>query len=270
MARNKATVYYAKSLNDAVFHMKTVPQLKIFGGCTTVQSLPPASLMIKNIADFSQITKHEHYIEFGAGVTLSQILELGEKRLPPLLYEAINTIGTPLIRNIATIGGNICAEGIRHTLFAPLLALEAQLEIHSATETVFMPVTQFTEIENNKCLTRVKIPSGEWEISVFRRTDTGNKIMDDSASYCFLANTQKGILTDVRIAFSGIISIRSRELENNIIGTKLPLTEKAIQTMLIEAQQIYETQADFFKNDINPLLEAQFLNLLNDSLLLLT
>ena len=57
MARNKATVYYAKSLNDAIFHMKTVPQLKIFGGCTTVQSLPPASLMIKNIADFSQISR---------------------------------------------------------------------------------------------------------------------------------------------------------------------------------------------------------------------
>ena len=272
MASNKTTVYYAKSLSDVLFHLKTIPQLKIYGGCTASEKLAHSSLIISKINDFLLIDKHEHFIEFGAGVTLSQILNLGKKRIPAVLFEAAESIAYPFIRNAATIGGNICAEGIKHTLYAPLLALDSQLEIQSPSNSGFIPLMKFHAVPDSCMISRIRIPSEEWDIAIFRRTGPENVLSDASASFTFLANTQKGILSDLRIAFCGLVSIRSKELENNLIGTKLPLSDKAIQTMLAEAYSAFTDKAAGIKdkNEVLSLLKAQFLNLLSDSLSMLT
>lgn len=272
MASNKTTVYYAKSLNDVLFHLKTIPQLKIYGGCTASDKLAHSSLIIGKINDFLLIDKHEHFIEFGAGVTLSQLLNLGRKRIPAVLYDAAETVAYPFIRNAATIGGNICAEGIYHTLYAPLLALDAQIEIQNPSNSSFIPILKFDKVPENSIISRIRIPTEEWDIALFRRTGPENVISDASASFTFLADTSKGILSDLRIAFSGLISIRSKELENNLIGTKLPLSDKEIQFMLIEASSEFSKSAAGIqgKDDVLSLLEAQFLNLLSDSFSMLT
>ncbi|MCR4938780.1 MAG: FAD binding domain-containing protein [Treponemataceae bacterium] len=272
MSTNKTTVYYAKSLSDVIFHLKTIPQLRIYGGCTSSEKLAPSSLIINKINDFLLIDKHEHFMEFGAGVTLSQILNLGKKRIPSVLFDAIESIAYPFIRNAATIGGNICAKGIRHTLFAPLLALDTHLELQSPSSSGFIPMMKFHTVPENCMISRIRIPSEEWDIAIFRRTGPDNTLSDASASFAFLANTHKGILSDLRIAFCGLVSIRSKELENNLIGTKLPLSDKAIQSMLIEASSAFMTKAAGIKgkDEVLSLLEAQFLNLLSDSLSLLT
>lgn len=218
------------------------------------------------------IDKHEHFIEFGSGVTLNQILNLGRKRIPSVLYDAAETVAYPFVRNIATIGGNICASGIRHTLYAPLLALDAQLELQNPSNSSFIPIMKFYSVPDNCIISRIRIPSEEWDIALFRRTGPENIISDGSASFTFLANTHKGILSDLRIAFCGLASIRSRELENNLIGTKLPLSDKSIQFMLIEASNVFaeRTAGIKGKEDTLMMLEAQFLNLLSDSLSMLT
>ena len=272
MASNKTTVYYAKSLSDVLFHLKTIPQLKIYACCTASDKLAPSSLIIGKISDFLLIDKHEHFIEFGSGVTLSQILNLGRKRIPSVLYDAAETVAYPFVRNIATIGGNICANGIRHTLYAPLLALDAQLEIQNPSNSSFIPIMKFYSVPDNCIISRIRIPSEEWDIALFRRTGPENIISDGSASFTFLANTHKGVLSDLRIAFCGLASIRSRELENNLIGTKLPLSDKSIQFMLIEASNVFaeRTAGIKGKEDTLMMLEAQFLNLLSDSLSMLT
>lgn len=272
MSVNKTTVYYAKSLSDVLFHLKTIPQLKIYGGCTASDKLAHSSLIIGKISDFLLIDKHEHFIEFGAGVTLSQILNLGRKRIPSVLYDAAETIAYPFVRNIATIGGNICSDGIRHTLYGPLLALDAQLEIQNPSYSSFVPILKFNSVPENCIISRIRIPSEEWDIALFKRTGPENTISDGSASFTFLANTNKGILSDLRISFCGLVSIRSRELENNLIGTKLPLSEKSIQFLMAEASNVFAERAIGIKGkeSVLTMLEAQFLNLLSDSLSMLT
>ena len=270
MARNKSTVYYSKTLQDVLFHLKTVQQLKIFGGCTTIRVLPPSSIILSTIPEFQNIAMHEHFVEFGSGVTISQILDLGNKRLPNAVFEAAETIGTPFIRNLATIGGNICSTGIKKTLYAPLLALDAQLEIHSVTESKLVPITKFSEIPENCLLSKVKVPTSQWDISIYKRVGPSYEISDDSASFVFLANTYKGILSDVRMAFCGSVSLRSREWENKIIGSRLPISEKIIEAMIEEAEKNFTAQTDFMNIICNPILKDQYLNLVRYSLMQLT
>lgn len=270
MARNKNTVYYSKTLQDVLFHLKTVKDLQIFGGCTTIKQLPPSSIILTTIPEFQNINMHEHFVEFGSGVTISQILELGNKRLPNSLFKAAETVGTPFVRNLATIGGNICSSGIKKTLYAPLLALDAQLEIHSVTETNYVPITKFTEVPKGNILTKIKVPINQWDISIFKRVGPSFEISDDSASFVFLADTYKDILSDIRMAFCGSVSLRSKEWENKIIGTRLPISEKVISSMIDEAEKNFTAQTDFLNIICNPILKDQYLNLVRYSLMQLT
>ena len=270
MARNKSTVYYANTMQDVLFHMKTKQQLQIFGGCSTVKKFPLSSIILSTVPECQNINMHEHFVEFGAGVTISQILDLGNKRLPNALFEAAETIGTPFVRNIATIGGNICSSGIKKTLYAPLLALDALLELHSNTETKLLPFTQFSQVPEDFVLTKIKVPINQWDISIFKRVGPSYEITDDSASFVFLANTYKGILTEVKMAFCGSVSLRSREWENKIIGTRLPISEKVIENMIEEAEIQFSAQTDFLNIICNPILKDQYLNLVRFSLNQLT
>ncbi|MBQ0166998.1 MAG: FAD binding domain-containing protein [Treponema sp.] len=271
MASNKNTVYIAKTMSDVMFHIKTVPNLAILGGCTSVNEWPASSLVIRNINDFKQIGLHEHYAEFGSAVTLSQIHALGQKRIPSVLYEAIDTIANPFVRNIATIGGNICAGGIKHTLFSPLLALDAQLEIISLTDAQYIPFSKFVIVPEKCILSRVRVPLTDWEVAVFKRLGPEHQLTDESATFTFLATTQKGVLSDLRITFCSSIVLRSRELENTIIGSRLPLSEKAIDLVAEKANELYDgAMAEQADAKPNPMQKDQFLNLLRTSLNQLT
>ncbi|MBO5400612.1 MAG: FAD binding domain-containing protein [Spirochaetaceae bacterium] len=270
MARNKSTVYYSNNLQDVLFHLKTVQELQVFGGCTSTRKLPSSSIILSTIPEFQNINMHEHFVEFGSAVTISQILDLGIKRLPNAFFEAAETIGTPFIKNIATIGGNICSPGIKKTLYAPLLALDAQLEIHSVTETKLLPISKFSEVPEGSILTKIKVPINEWDISIYKRVGPSYEISDDCASFVFLANTYKGILSEVRMAFCGSVSLRSKEWENKIIGTRLPISEKVIETMIEEAEKDFVAQTDFLNIICNPILKDQYLNLVRYSLMQLT
>lgn len=269
MASNKNTVYIANNLSDVLFHLKTVPNLSILGGCTSVSEWPASSLVIRNIDEFKQINLHEHYAEFGAEVTLSQIHALGRKRIPSVLYEAIDTIANPFVRNLATLGGNICDQKRYHTLFSPLLALDAQLEIYSLTDAQYIPFSKFVRVPDKCILTRVRVPLTDWEVAVFKRLGPEHSLSEESAAFTFLATTQKGILSDLRIAFVSSIVLRSRELENALIGSRLPLTDKAVDAVAERADAMYdEAMGDTAKR--NPMQKDQFLNLLRTSLNQLT
>lgn len=267
MNQNKSTVYYAKNMQDVLFQLKTVQELEILGGCTETVQLPKSSLILSSVPEFKAITNHERYIDFGAAVTISQILELESKRLSSVFVDAAKTIGTPFVRNIATLGGNLCSKGIKKTLYASLLALDAMIEIHSVNESALVPITKFVEVPEKCFVSKIRIPTQQWEIAIYRRLGPSFQINDDSASFVFLANIQKDVLVDIRLAFAGSIVLRNREWENNLIGTKLPLSEKMLQSMLESANEYMVSQVDLYNAILNPILKDQYLNLVKYSLL---
>jgi hypothetical protein len=77
--------------------------------------------------------------------------------------------------------------------------------------------------------------------------------------------TEKGILSDLRIAFSRETAYRSRELENRLIGMRLPLSQKIIYSLLDEmAERIAESAIDAPEHSLidTPGADKQFLTLL--------
>lgn len=257
------TVFFAKNLNELLYHVKTVQGLVIVGGCTAIDSLPEKSISTFGIKDLSQITLHERYIEIGPGATIAELLKLGEKHIPKVLFKALSTIATPNIRNMATIAGNIFAKDRKHTLYAPLLALDAKLEFRNQSETKNIAMKNFQgplSIPQGFVLTKIIIPSNDYDISVFRRVGPENSVNENSASFAFLAGLEKNSLLSVKIAFAGPFVFRStKEFENALIGHRLPLSQKDIAE--IEEQVTKEFTKASKDQMISDVLKQQFFNL---------
>lgn len=261
-------IYYAKTLNDIFYQKKSIKDIQLMSGCTQDKKLPEISLCVRNIRELNYSIKHERFFEFGPEITLSQVLEIDPAKLPSVFYEAVKSIANTNIRNIATLAGNICAKNYRYTLFAPLVALDAKLELKSETETIYLPMTKFSEVPENFVLSKIILPLGEWEVAVFKRLGPAHLITENSASFVFLADTVKNQIANLKIAFAGPFSLRSLELENRLLGASLPLSENAILEFVEAAEKLYNETCQ--NKQVPPILRAQFLNLVKYSLEQLT
>lgn len=82
-----------------------------------------------------------------------------------LLSVACEKIGTPQIRNMGTIGGNICTGGPSQDSVPPLLVLEAKLRLTSSRGERLVPIEEFfiapfqTAINSTELLAEIQIPA---------------------------------------------------------------------------------------------------------------
>lgn len=260
--------FYAKNLADVFYQMKTISELAVLGGGTSFvgRELPEKSLSVRSIAELRTVDKKERFIDLGAALTLSQIEELGAAHLPATLYDAVTTVANQNIRNLATIGGNICTKDFYHTLYAPLLALDAHIEIQKGSDTELIPITKFDSVPDGWILSKIRIPFEEWDVSLFRRLGPSHAINELSASFVFLAHSQKGQVSDLRLACAGTFRFRNRELENKLIGAHLPLSGTTVSEFQLEADEAFNAQCSLCR----PILKKQFWNLVKYSLEQLT
>lgn len=249
----------AKNTTELLYQIKTNQMLTIVGGCTSLETLPDKVISTLNIKDLSQIIRHERYIDVGPGTTLASLLNVGQNHLPQILIEALNSIANPLIRNIATVGGNICADGHKRTLYAPLLVLDANLVFKNQSETKIESIQNFKKVPDGFILTNIRIPLIDSDLSIFRRIGPENSINELSASFSFLVSTDKNAISTASLAFAGPFIFKSKELENTLIGHKLPLTQKDVESIQEQVEQ------EFLKVSLDQMISdtvrQQFFNL---------
>ncbi len=111
---------------------------------------PDNELIVINLAyleddKFTSISKSDSGIRIGALVTAMEIIsnkELQEEF--PVLCEAANKLASRQIRQVATVGGNLCTASPAGDIACALVALEAQCEIISSKgEIRTIPISQF-------------------------------------------------------------------------------------------------------------------------------
>ncbi|MBC8526350.1 MAG: FAD binding domain-containing protein, partial [Candidatus Cloacimonetes bacterium] len=90
---------------------------------------------IGHLTEFKRITFSEMLCSIGANTTFSEIIE--SRKIQdnfPLLWNASQKIGSPQIRNVATIGGNICNLASAADSIPPLLVYDAKVKIISSKD----------------------------------------------------------------------------------------------------------------------------------------
>ena len=279
MLNKNTTIYHANSVSEVQMFLKNITGISLVAGCTEIARrqtgrslhLPANVLALAQIPELCTVNKTERYIEFGPCVTLSTIMLLGKKNVPDVLYDAVSGIANPGVRYMATLGGNIAAKGQRLSTFAPLLALDTRLEIRTPTDAIWIPMARYfsntgkEQPKEPEFISKIRIPTENWDLTLYRRFGQNGIITDRTASFAFMVKSQKNILADIRIAYAGKFFFRTREYENLMIGRSLPFSEKDIINLMDKAELF------FSKELFPPSLERKCLfNLLEDSLRLLT
>jgi CO/xanthine dehydrogenase FAD-binding subunit len=192
--------------------------------------LPRNILSLDKLEELRRITRTERYLEIGAMVRLNEIIRLG-KIVPEVLTRCLEHVAGPHIRNIATIGGNICYPGRRLDISAPLVALDAHFELRNGQSSRWISASRFSSlpgplaINPQELLTRIRIPLEQWNYSVFRKF-TGSAAGNSGGVIVFIMKNQKNTLTDIRIVFGAQTILRDKSSEALLIGNQLPLNRK--------------------------------------------
>ena len=243
----RLNIFRPRTLSDLLSLKRGKPDVVIFAGGTYLlhssqdkyPALPPSVASIRHLEELRRIHRTERYIELGSCVTLSEISRIGGRAIPPVLARAISTIASPPVRSLATLGGNICVRENHLTLFPVLLVLDARVELRENDGSRRVPIARLLEtdgelaISNTEILTRVRIPLADWNHQYHRTLLPGPESGGQSLSFCAVANTNRGILSDFRFAFGslGKVLLRSREIEAELASRKMPLPERELEIL---------------------------------------
>ena len=163
---------------------------------------------------------------------------------------------------------------MQHSCLIPLLALDSKIEIRTRKETAWMPLIQYCDESSASLrqaphiILRVRVPFEEWNISYYKRLGQIGHITADTASFVFLARTQKNMLSDVKLLFGGTQLIKSKEFENLLTGKGLPIDRRSVGAVMNETEAIFSDT--FSAADISENQKTCFLNLIEESIYLLT
>jgi len=92
----------------------------------------PAGLLdITGLEELRDIQYTDGDCVIGACVTIAEIAQSDGTMIPACLRQGAQAIGSPQIRNLATLGGNICNGSPCGDTLAPLVCLEAELVLRS-------------------------------------------------------------------------------------------------------------------------------------------
>jgi len=226
-----------KSLEEALKVLDSNTKLKIISGGTDVLiklhhgKFNDAELLsIKNLDTLRDIkVLEDNTISIGANVTFSDIFrsEVINNNIP-ILSEAAVSMGGPQIRNMATIGGNICNGAVSADSAPALFSLNAELKLKSLNNERIVKITEFydgpgkVKIERNEILTEILIKEENYKNKRGRYIKFANrKALDISMlGVALLYEIEDNSFKDLRISL-GVASptpIRCRNAENFAIG----------------------------------------------------
>lgn len=239
--------YEAGTVKEALSYLGEHPEFKLIAGGTDLlikmhsgQMEKAKLLSLRNIDSLKKVRKlPDGTLEIGTLVTFSQISRDSTIiENIPLLKEAASVMGGPQIRNIATLGGNICNGATSADSAPSLLVLKASLKLESFSGERIIPIEEFyvgpgkVNLQPGEILTHILIPPKSYEgFGGHMIKFAMRKAMDIAtigvAVVCKIAQdkviTQNKVFETVRIALgvAGPTPVRCIEAENYAKGKDL-------------------------------------------------
>lgn len=190
--------------------------------CGTEYNFENNVLFLYSIDELKGIVWENGYIKIGSCCTLSYIAQ--SKLIPKTFKDVIESMASPAIRNVATIGGNICNASPAGDTLPYLYAVNAILTLESLNGKRevyigdFIKGPKIVDIKADEILTEVKIPVEDFDTSIFKKVGTRKATALSKVSFIGLAKNKN--LKDIRIAFGAVgpTVVRSQEIEKMIIN----------------------------------------------------
>ena len=210
--------FRASTLEEALELLNKLESVKVLaGGSDLLIDLKIRRYEVKNVVDISGI-KELNYIEdrgehvaIGAATKLQDIVEspiIATKA--PVLAEAVNEMASWQIRNVATIGGNLCNASPAADTAPPLLVLNARLHLVSLEGEREVPITGFflgprkTVLRKGELLREIVVPYERGAGASFIKLGRRNAFTLSVVAVATLVKVRNGIFDDVRVALNSV------------------------------------------------------------------
>jgi CO/xanthine dehydrogenase FAD-binding subunit len=193
---------------------------------------PRALIDISRLKSLSFIKAEEGGIRIGALTPIAEIAasKVLQKRVP-ILCEAARHLGNPLVRNRATLGGNLSQASPAADMAVPLLALEAVAEVQGAgCRKRRVPLEQFFLGPNRNALMPGEMIRGIFfslpksgSKMAYRKMGLRKAMAISVVSLGVVLVIRKGVCCRIRIAFGAVAPkpLRARQAENVLVGQEI-------------------------------------------------
>ncbi len=223
------------SLSDALALRARHPEAKLVSGGTDLvveinqrHARFETILSLEAVAELSAIEDRDDAVVIGAAVTLSEI----EQRLGaevPLFGELFPLFSSRLIRNRATLGGNLATASPIGDSPPVLLALDAELCLASTRGERTLPLETFftgyrkTAMAEDEILVSVRIPKPYPSIARFYKVSKRRHDDISTVAAAFALDLDAdGVVTRARLAYGGVAATpaRARAAEEVLLGKR--------------------------------------------------
>ncbi|WP_209325596.1 xanthine dehydrogenase small subunit [Brevibacterium renqingii] len=228
------------TLTEAVEILAADPEAAVVAGSTdwgvevNIKGARAKSVLaIDRLPELRGVRRTAEFIELGAAHTLSEL----ERELAgdiPLLGKLFPQFASRLIRNAATIGGNLGTGSPIGDAPPALLALEAELVLTSARGQRRVALSEYftgyrqTVREPDELITAIRIPLPLAPLTSFQKI--AKRRFDDISSVAigYAVDVTDGIITRARIGLGGVAAtpLRARSTEARLEG--LPWTLETV------------------------------------------
>lgn len=212
------------------------------GGTDLVISMRHSKAAEGSIIDLSGIRELKGIDAAGDSIRIgpmTSFTEIGDSELlkeaAAILCKAAGTVGSPQIRNRATIGGNICNASAAADSMTPLLCLDAKVELQSLTEDGkaaarvlsledFIVNAKSTALQDNEILTGIfirRLPADS--LSSFQKVCRRNALAIARINGCCTITMNDATVESIRFALGASTSKpeRIRAVEEFLVGREL-------------------------------------------------
>lgn len=245
---NIKKIFHPSTISEAINCLRENEGSKVIAGGSDVLielrdgNLQDSTLVsIRNIKEMQGIDLVDGDIIIKPLSTFTEISENEViKEHLPMLAEAVSTVGGPQVRNIGTIGGNVCNGITSADSASTLFAYDALLEITGPDGTRLVPITDFyiwvgeVDLKPNELLTKIIIQKESYEnyyghYFKYAKRNAMDIAIQGCAVNCKL-NSDFTKIESIRIGFgvAGPIPLRCYETEKKAQGkliTKELITE---------------------------------------------
>lgn len=191
--------------------------------------IPKYIINIKDIVGLNYIREESNVLKIGALTTISTIRESDLIRRKCLsVYEAAKRFATPQVRNMATVGGNICRSSPAADMIPPLMTFDAEVKLVGPKGERRVLLEKFftgagENILNREILSEVVIPIPEGTYGTAFEKLTRTSVDLAKLSCAVKITTSDNRCDDIRITLGAVAStpVRARKAEQVIKGKKI-------------------------------------------------
>jgi xanthine dehydrogenase small subunit len=185
---------------------------------------------IDRLQELRALTRGPDHLELGAGLTLAE-LQRDLAGSVPLLDAVFPQFASPLIRNGATIGGNLATGSPIGDLAPALLALDASVVLHGPSGERLVPLERYftgyrTSVRRRDELIRaVRIPLPLSAVTAFHKVAKRRQDDISSVSVGVALHVVEGVVERARIGVGGIAAcpVRATATESELEGREWSL-----------------------------------------------